>query len=151
MADFKNKYPGYRADLQKLNRGLGTAERIRQFRQYMRDKAANSSNARKKEAANTLVSLFTKVIDLQTKLTKFTDMFPRLEAVLAKDKDELTEEDSGLLESAGEMEERLFDQMDELEDISDAMSEYNEADGYSELKSTELLQEMYRMKHLYNN
>lgn len=143
MDGFVNRYAGYSVDLQNLIFELGRSEDIGRFKQYMENKSRDMSNAEKAAAADALLDYFKNLSTLRSKMDGFLEMVEQLQSYEDLSL-ELDEDDVNFLERAKELEDELFKGIDSLKGIGNAMTRYNEADGYGELKSNEQLQEMYQ-------
>ncbi len=144
MADFKNKYPGYIDDLQRLMRRVSSFERIRQYKEYLKTKEEGTSDAQLKETIHNLSATFDYFIRLQGKVSDFMEMAPRLKEILKKEPYDINGDDERLLDRAGDLEVDILERMGRLNDIADCLAAFNEADGYSDLKSNELVADMYQ-------
>ena len=143
MAYFKNSYQGHIDDLRNMIMELGDHDRNLQFKAYMEEKAKNASGEEKKDAADLLKSYFHDVLVLQEHMESFLQNADRLKEIATKDPERITDEEERILERAEEDVRKLSEKVTALSGMTNAMTAYNEADGYSELQGNTLVQEMF--------
>ncbi len=144
MGNFKHTYRDYPKDLKALFNGFDL-ERLGAFKQYFKDKADNEpAGSPKKTAANTLWGDLSEIISPLQGIVSRDGSLTLLDKLDSYLKNDGQEQNFDFEKKIKKYEIDLFLAVEYAEKLSEDLNNYNLADGYEELQSNALMQEMFQ-------